>query len=446
MKCGSLLCLLLHLTAAITDKAVNASLLDNQTDPLVAIFDLSKANESDKLNVGEDTNTKMDAIKDHFKDKVGVNINDEIRTIVEEVLLKKGYYNYTDAVKKNTDAILRIQDDQKQMSARFNSRIKIIYTTVEKKVKPRECADVDFLKDGVYVIYPRGENQPKRAYCVWQDNRKWTVIQRRFDFSVDFYRSWNEYKEGFGTASGEHWLGNDFIHSISTNGRHRVKFILGKDGTKKYAEYANFRLKDEKSKYKLKVSGYSGTAGDSIDSVDSQGRANGQKFSTYDRDNDNNKKSNCAIMNEGGWWYNSCDYASLNDMDSYKIINDDEVNVPLLDTQNAPLFATLDLSKANRRIKSHVFAAVKAQIGILEEKLKEYVSDIEKNVSVSRNNELRIVVENVLKEKGYDNLTAVVTEYTDTVLKVAQQFKQLLESTQNQQKQMVDLSIVKNGK
>lgn len=42
-------------------------------------------------------------------------------------------------------------------------------------VKPRECADVDFLKDGVYVIYPRGENQPKRAYCVWQDNRKWTV-------------------------------------------------------------------------------------------------------------------------------------------------------------------------------------------------------------------------------------------------------------------------------
>lgn len=59
--------------------------------------------------------------------------------------------------------------------------------------------------------------------------------------------------------------------------------------------------------------------GDSIDSVDSQGRANGQKFSTYDRDNDNNKRSNCAIMNEGGWWYNSCDYASLNDMDSYKI-------------------------------------------------------------------------------------------------------------------------------
>ncbi|CAC5396415.1 unnamed protein product [Mytilus coruscus] len=80
-------------------------------------------------------------------------------------------------------------------------------------------------------------------------------------------------------------------------------------------------------------------------------------------------------------------------------VNDDEVDVPLLDTQNAPLFATLDMSKANRRIKEHVFAAVKTKIGELEEKIKEYVSDIEKNASVSRNNELRIVIENVLKEK-----------------------------------------------
>lgn len=81
-------------------------------------------------------------------------------------------------------------------------------------------------------------------------------------------------------------------------------------------------------------------------------------------------------------------------------VNDDDVDVPLLDTQNAPLFATLDMSKANRRIEARVLAAVKAQIGILEEKLYEYVSDIENNSSVSRNNKLRIVVENVLKEKG----------------------------------------------
>lgn len=33
------------------------------------------------------------------------------------------------------------------------------------------------------------------------------VIERQMDGSVDFYRSWQTYKAGFGKAQGEYWLG-----------------------------------------------------------------------------------------------------------------------------------------------------------------------------------------------------------------------------------------------
>lgn len=56
--------------------------------------------------------------------------------------------------------------------------------------------------------------------------------------------------------------GNDAIHSISWNGRHKLRVDLEVISRKKYyAEYSTFRVDDEKSNYLLHVTGYSGTAG-----------------------------------------------------------------------------------------------------------------------------------------------------------------------------------------
>lgn len=44
---------------------------------------------------------------------------------------------------------------------------------------------------------------------------------------------------------------------------------------------------------------------------DAMGICNGQLFSTKDRDNDLGAV-NCAVKNEGAWWYNACHKANLN--------------------------------------------------------------------------------------------------------------------------------------
>ena len=110
---------------------------------------------------------------------------------------------------------------------------------------------------GVYHIQP--DNQPAfQAYCnMTTDNGGWTVFQRRMDGSVDFYRYWSDYQQGFGNLSGEFWLGLDKIHRLtSTATRLRVD-MQDFDGNSAYAQYTSFSFGDSSSKYILSVSGYS---------------------------------------------------------------------------------------------------------------------------------------------------------------------------------------------
>ena len=145
------------------------------------------------------------------------------------------------------------------------------------------------------------------------DGGGWTVFQRRQDGSVDFYRNWADYEDGFGNLTGEFWLGLSKIHRLTQEGANTLRVDLGDfDGNTAYAQYTTFSVGNSTTEYNLTVGGYSGTAGDGLITESDPGfNHNGMKFSTRDNDNDN-YGGNCAQYWNGAWWFNNCFQSHLN--------------------------------------------------------------------------------------------------------------------------------------
>ena len=90
------------------------------------------------------------------------------------------------------------------------------------------------------------------------DGGGWTVFQRRMDGSVNFYRGWTDYKNGFGNLNGEFWLGLDKINRLSQSGQNVLRVDLGDfDNETRYAFYKTFAVSNETEKYELTVGNYS---------------------------------------------------------------------------------------------------------------------------------------------------------------------------------------------
>lgn len=170
---------------------------------------------------------------------------------------------------------------------------------------PRNCLEATSCtkRSGIYkILQEKFSNEPFLVECdVSIDGGGWTVIQRRQDGSVDFFRDWAEYRTGFGEIDGEFFIGLDKLHALTNyNGPQELMIILEDDNVKTNAKYSNFVVGSESEQYVLKHLGaYSGDAGNSL-----QGHL-GMKFSTKDRDNDV-YDGNCAEAYTGAWWYGKC--------------------------------------------------------------------------------------------------------------------------------------------
>ena len=139
------------------------------------------------------------------------------------------------------------------------------------------------------------------------DGSGWAVFQRRQDGSEDFYRGWDDYVSGFGNLIGEFWLGLEKIHRLTNRNATKLRVDLGDfEGNTRFAKYDTFRVLNSYSNYTLIVSGYSGTAGDSL------AYHNFRQFTTKDRDNDPWGGGHCAVKYTGAWWFNLCHHSDLN--------------------------------------------------------------------------------------------------------------------------------------
>lgn len=183
----------------------------------------------------------------------------------------------------------------------------------EEQISFRDCAEVfksGHTTNGVYTLTLPNSTEEVKAYCDMEaGGGGWTIIQRREDGSVDFQRTWKEYKVGFGNPSGEYWLGNEFVSQLTNQQRYVLKIHLKDwEGNEAYSLYEHFYLSSEELNYRIHLKGLTGTAG-KISSISQPGN----DFSTKDADNDK-CICKCSQMLTGGWWFDACGPSNLNGM------------------------------------------------------------------------------------------------------------------------------------
>ncbi|XP_043209565.1 techylectin-5A-like [Amphibalanus amphitrite] len=230
-------------------------------------------------------------------------------------------------LKSHVNSITRRLDGQEEQLGRLGAQLGNLSERVDDASRqgsvapgvsqtfPRDCSDLPAgTTSGAYLLQPGLDRSvpPTPAYCdLESDGGGWTVVQRRDDIPPreDFYRGWQDYKQGFGEFDGEFWWGLESLWRMTSprDRRYELRVDLWDfDGSTRHAVYSNFRVASEIQGYALTIGNYTGDAGDSLSFH------RGMQFTTNDVDNDIHEANNCAHSHEGAWWYKNCHRSNLN--------------------------------------------------------------------------------------------------------------------------------------
>ena len=166
--------------------------------------------------------------------------------------------------------------------------------------KKHDCND-----NGLYPILIN--NKVVNVFCDMNiHGGGWIVFQKRFDGTINFERTWKDYKNGFGDMEGEFWLGNEIVHQLSQQNTKGMEFLISAkrfNGETAERISKNFKIAAEQEFYEMSDISYESGYPDLSSSTQ---KWNKMYFSTPDKDNDKLNTSNCAHTFCAGWWFNNC--------------------------------------------------------------------------------------------------------------------------------------------
>ena len=177
--------------------------------------------------------------------------------------------------------------------------------------RPRDCYDLSCYglsegKDGPHTIYPVNPNLiPVNVSCDQETaGGGWIMYQRRVDGTLNFKRTWHEYKHGFGDNGGnttELWLGNEnayqLVKSYGIKGATLRIEVDAFDGVHGWIESFNVLLEGENLLYRIY---WKGCRASKTSMRDDWNRHKAQTFKTFDMIGG---LWACLLYFKGGWWY-----------------------------------------------------------------------------------------------------------------------------------------------
>ncbi|XP_005107517.2 ficolin-1-like [Aplysia californica] len=206
----------------------------------------------------------------------------------------------------NSSATVTVQEPSRELLV---EKIQALDTRLEQQILrnhgnfPRltSCDDLSIKNGSAVVTLDPLDNLGKvDVVCEFnEEGKSWTVLQNRFDGSVDFYRSFQDYENGFGNMTGEFWMGLQTLRRLVQTGYFDLEIDMVSNAGEHYNRtYSNFTIGPGPG-YALSVSGY-----------DDKNRGlsynSGRDFTAYDNN------TGCARDYHGGFWYSGCTQVNLN--------------------------------------------------------------------------------------------------------------------------------------